>query len=347
VQERVPDTAHRLWKSKLGESHYKRLTGSLAAFAGCLHGLTFGMRAILDQDYLQTDRPRSEHQMYAWPLFSNLVENLNQIGLFSPSVYLKWISSGGRRGLDVTNMLDQAQHSGSGIAAEVEGIIRQEGLSVKDIWRLTCDESTGCHKRFGSVGHLGITARNISVSMAEGAGWTSSQWGGQHIYLAGPDARLTDIYLPVHLGVSMIDPAVEAGFVLDELISARISSAVIARSVEEPGDLEIDDESLTKIWKSFVTGYGKVFGALLGRNALATSLGKEYNHVAIATQVTSRLCRVAAVSLLARYHSRREYNLNREERQKLIQTCVDLLHVGGPFSLRFSTQPPMVPPARM
>jgi hypothetical protein len=183
--------------------------------------------------------------------------------------------------------------------------------------------------------------------MAEGAGWTSSQWGGQHIYLAGPDARLTDIYLPVHLGVSMIDPAVEAGFVLDELISARISSAVIARSVEEPGDLEIDDESLTKIWKSFVTGYGKVFGALLGRNALATSLGKEYNHVAIATQVTSRLCRVAAVSLLARYHSRREYNLNREERQKLIQTCVDLLHVGGPFSLRFSTQPPMVPPARM
>ncbi len=330
VQKKIAPWADRLWKAKLRDEQIVQVAKGLASFLAEIHVPTLGIgRHLLDgrQTSLHELQPekRGFHQIV------NLLQgHLTQIQRSDTSIYRRWLENGAYRPGAVVALLRKVEDGPGGVGGEVESLIRQEGLTLEAVWKELCKESAQSHEELGAVGHMGLYSSNIYVELngQDHHEWDEREYRGQTVYLAKDANRVVKtIYIPNHAGVSMIDPAIEAGFVLDELISARLSSAVVGRTLKIPGFTSTGDATLTKVVTAFVSAYKETFlklFAVTGPHFLSDGMVVEPEK--LVQGIIARLSRAAAIWLLVRYHDRREYNMESDERRRLIQVCVDLLH---------------------
>lgn len=348
VQRTLPPTVHRLWKSKLGDGQFVDLAHCVARFLGHLHGATTGVRGLLPPDLWPNSGSRATRRSLP-AVRSLLLDHLNHVGTVTPSAYREWLRGGARRGSGTERMLADATAGAAGLASTVAGVIRQEGRSLEQLWQELCDDSVGFQTETGALGHLGIKARTLAVGLSgESHPWESTRWRGQQLYLAPSTSRLDSVYLSEHAGIWIVDPAVETGWVLDELLASRLSTAVVGRSIHDRADLRLDDSTLPELTKAFLTVYGNVLStygpshpAPASANLESTSVaGHSLLHASETDAILRRSCRFAAISLLVRYHRRREYNLDVSERERLQHACIDLIHRGADLRFAFRTQQP-------
>lgn len=84
--------------------------------------------------------------------------------------------------------------------------------------------------------------------------------------------------------------------------------------------------------KAFERHFGNEQDPLVGE---ARFTAASLDRAQMMRDTVARASRWAAISLLVRYHDRQEYDLNLDERTRLVHICVDLLHAGTTLKLRF------------
>ncbi len=272
-------------------------------FLGKMHGVTFGIRSYLEPLYLQEssnywldkDNPR-------YRLVQLLIEHLDKLRLFLPLAYKDWLETGADRPSSITSLLQLVKSESGLVGLEVTKLIRQDGLTLNEIWQDLCKESERVHRDFGSVGHQGLYAANLFIGY-DNNWWTNKKYGSGKICIAQEKARIDKVYLASHSSIALIDPAIEAGLVLAELISVRLS----ANSLERAAGLEsrlLGDESLPRILGTFHEQYSLAFQKYLHSSGSGVFWeDKGFDRARGVRDLIIRLSRVAAISLLARYHT--------------------------------------------
>ena len=228
--------AHPLWKTKLREKSVEDVAISLANFLGFLHGLTLGFRLYLDERYINGSGEKSSDEICGpaatdingvaetkREIFRLVIRHLDQVRFGQPVTFRTWLEKGAHRPGRVQALLGRVKERVPGVGSLVEALLVQDGPGLGELWSKTVEESAACQNRFGVVGHMALRATNIYVESknSDEDSWEDLYYSDQRLYGAKPCTRIAKIHLPIHHGLSMIDPALEAGLVLDELITAR------------------------------------------------------------------------------------------------------------------------------
>lgn len=336
IQESIRSKAKQLSAVALGDEQCRQVAYCLGQFLGQMHGVTFGARAYLDRTYVQKRVPDEVGKKdVRRGLIQLLVEYLDQLRRFVPRAYKHWLEQGADRWGSIQTLINQIQSERGTVGGTVATLLRQDGLVLEDIWDDLCLESEQLHKEYGAIGHQGLYAANLFIGRRNEK-WEVRNLRGRKSTVLPPHVYVDEIYLADHSGITMIDPAVEAGVVLAELISSRISAGTIAIVAPEFDFLEIDDQSLPAIVDVFRNLYYEILQRYLSPPLLAPWIEEDKIDLKrTTTDIIARLSRVAAISLLSHYHDKREYDLTPDQREKLIHICVDLLHVGTNLKLRF------------
>ena len=344
LQVSIRGKAERCWAIKMGNSQLESLGVCLAKFLGCLHGITFGIRGYLDECCIQGKRPDYLNKHDKKRLFVDLlIEHLNHVRLFQSSAYRSWIRSGREFPGAVPAVI--AEMSGhSGVAGDVSKILKVGGLKLSELWESLCEESESIHAHFGSLGYMGLYAANLFIAHNFLNGYADELVSfdrGQRISFATPDLKVSKVYFANHSRIAVIDPAVEAGLVLAELIGSRISTDVASRAHRKRVIPSMNEMSLRSIEKVFFTSYIETLEGLLTPvrtsvpNMLLKHSTSKFDPARDTGRWKIRTSRVAAFALLARFHHRREYDLTESERTHLVHMCIDLLHQGVEFPIPF------------
>lgn len=355
IQESLSGRAKPLTRVALSDDASCNLANRLGSFLGRIHGTTFGVRSYLSRVYLEhQETARFVHSDPRNELVALLLEHLDQLRLFDPKVYKKWLTNGADRPGTVANLMEETEGQIGSIAAAVSELLSQDHVTLDQVWDEVCTESEDWHNRFGSVGHQGLFAANLLISSKGDRADVIRPCRGSEIMIIERADILDEVFLGSHRGIAMIDPAVEAGLGIAELITARLNSITLARSdCVNASAVKIDDLSLQRIVDAFRNTYIKTFEQVLisrgGENSppdpcLGGVLNGERLDETMKSRLAQRASRVAAFSLLVRFNARREYDLLEEERTKLVHTCVDLLHTGAILALRFRYR---IPPPRI
>ena len=246
--------------------------------------------------------------------------------LFHSNVYAEWLSHGKQR-VGAFDALKQSLSGGLGIATEIEALLARDGLSLQSAWESVCAKSVKVHDDYGAIGHLGLNSGNIYLEQQNGEEWNYEPLGADRIAIWKEKGGLGKIYIPNHSGIAMIDPAIEAGFVLEQLISSRFAASTAARDLGRDSNL-IDDSSSDKIREIFLDIYSKTMEQQLAGDRTPLPSIEPNEVCAVMKSLLARACHVAAVWLVLRYQNRCEYDLERSDWYRLIQTSLDLLHYG-------------------
>jgi hypothetical protein len=334
IQEGLLGKAEPVDRALLSHAQFIQLAMALGNFLGRLHGRTLGMRRFLERRV--SDRSFSVSPTGAFePLTTLLTEHMDQIRLFMPTVYRKWLHNGAGHSRNITRLIERFGNGQrrTGILEQVGHLMRPDGIAIRDVWHELCRESERFHEFYGAIGRMGYAKPNYFVQSEEMPDGPGS---------AKAVLRIKQIFFARHFGVAMLDPAVDAGNTLAELLTLRVRSAMRSYAKGEAADSDgavphmMHDESLPEIRRTFCSSY---------RNSLKTStdcspLLAIQSHACLSTDeivagLMVRKSRMAAITFLAQHQALRQDSIGYENEQKVVHMCADLLHAGAPSGLRF------------
>lgn len=322
IQESLKGSAFPLKNAVLGDRQWKDVARCLARFLGALHGVTLGFRSYLSERILRGQFNYEVSLERCWPLLRLLIEHLDQIRLLKTEAYSDWLTTGGDRPRTLGEMRGFSEIVPATIASKVANLIRQDGHQLAGLWADVCRKSCEFHADFGAVGHQGLYAANLYLA---GDG---EEHGHGRAYTG--DCRIEMVRLADFAGIAMIDPAVEAGTVLAELMSVRIR--------EQAEGATVDDHSLPVIRDSFRDEYVSAFEFYRTHNPLVQGNDSQHRKFSL-RDLTTRIFQFAGFALLSTHQSDEE-SLPSESQRRIIQNCVDLLHAGTSIGLRFRDSSP-------
>ena len=331
IQTALPEDVVALSVCDLSQRTAKAVAGALATFLGWLHGSTLGIRKLLEHCYVYRFEydPWVARYTHRGQVVSLLVEHLDQWRLFGSPDYARWLRGGGDASQSVKETLAGSAHR-STVVAEVVALIRQNRVTLDELWEGVVDESVMFHERFGAVGHLGLDEKNIFVG-------------------ARKDQAGESLHVPNHSFVGMVDPAIEAGQVLAEIVSKRyrvLAAEEATGEGEAPALDEMEnDKSLFQIVLVFLAKYQDELcqhldPALTQQPTRGSVLDRETD----VPRLLTRLSRMAAFSLLVKHGAdevgRQGSDAWKDVRKRaagiqLSHTCLDLLQVGTILRLQF------------
>lgn len=128
----------------LADQPCRQLARALGEFLGQVHGRTFGFRSYLDEKYLRGQSLKGlAGQDPRWPVIRLLVEHLDQIRLFRPQGYLAWLKGGADRSGSTASLIQHSEgkRGGAGVKMETFILLRQDQLSLPEIFDELCAES--------------------------------------------------------------------------------------------------------------------------------------------------------------------------------------------------------------
>jgi hypothetical protein len=348
VQRSIRGKGERFWAVKMGDSQHEDLANCLGNFLARVHGTTLGVRSYLERCYVDAIRHDELDVADArWPFVNLLIEHLNQIRLFQSAAYRHWLRSGREFPGSLPSVLNSSEFR-YGITGTVSKILQGDGLSLSDHWEMICAESELFHLQFGSLGHMGIYAANLFLEH-NFLGCCIDDLvridHGQRVRFAPPELKIGRIHIANHSRTAMVDPAIEAGLVLAELISSRFAANVAVRSFQHAAVPLMAEMSLRSIQKCFVAAYSRTLESLFeeydasknryAANPFMKDTAAEFIPSRDIRRWKTRTTRAAAFALLSRFHNRREYELTEDERTQLVHLIVDLLHLGVEFRFPF------------
>jgi len=314
----------------------------LGSSLGRLHGATIGIRMQLEK---VLHDPKKTHftvgrERYGEDLFPVILKHVDQIRVFKSEAYEDWLSAGASRSRDVHRLLGANDSQGE-VLRRARQIFATSGSSVERMWQRLCRESIGVQEKRGALGHLGVFRRNLRIgdrSRSEEPRWDEKKLAdGTRVWIVPPEALVQELYLANHSGIAMVDPALEGGLALADVLAARLAASTLGArlcgelNLQQGGHWEMDDSSLSRFWRRFVDGYAERFREGAGKNLL----GEPEDSMDFLEDLLGRINLFGAIFLLAQLHDRFEYDLNAESREWAVRICIDLFNRTTRPTLRF------------
>src|SRR6185295_15536879 len=200
--------------------------------------------------------------------FSLILKHVDQLRVFKSEAYEDWLTSGASRSRDVQRLLEADDSQGE-VLRRTRQIFANSGSSVERMWKRLCRESASVHESHGALGHLGVFRRNLRIgdrSRSEPF-WQENQLAdGTKVWIVPPEAKVQELYLANHSGIAMVDPALEGGLAIADILAARLAASTLGArlrgelreqrgAADAKSHWEMDDSSLSLCWHHFIIGY--------------------------------------------------------------------------------------------
>lgn len=322
----------------------------LGSSLGGLHGATIQIRKQLEKVLLHD--PKDRHfalgcELYGEEFFSLILKHVDQLRVFKSEAYEDWLTSGASRSRDVQRLLEADDSQGE-VLRRTRQIFANSGSSVERMWKRLCRESASVHESHGALGHLGVFRRNLRIgdrSQSEPI-WQENQLGdGTKVWIVPPEAKVQELYLANHSGIAMVDPALEGGLAVADILAARLAASTLGArlrgelreqrgAADAKSHWEMDDSSLSLCWDRFINGYAQRFREAAGRALVS----RPEEGRAFLEALLGRMNLFGAIFLLAQLHDRFEYDLDTKSREWAARICIDLFNRTTRPTLRFRTE---------